>query len=321
MAIKSLLKGFQRPKRVIFHHDEINEDYGKFIVEPFEKGYGITLGNALRRTLLTSIEGAAISTIKIEGIQHEFSVIPGVQEDVTRIILNLKRVKIKYRKEEPRTFHKVFQGPTVLKAGDLVDDPDVEIRNKDLVIANINEDGIIDISFQVESGRGYLLGDSSRMNNETLGIIPIDAIFSPVERVNFRVENTRVGQRTDFDKLVLEIWTDGTISPEDALAQAAKILKDHMTIFINFEEDFETEQEEIDEDLEKLKTLLSKTIEELEFSVRTYHCVKNMEVFSLKELVRKTEEEIRKARHYSEKSLDEIKAKLAEYNLTLGMKE
>lgn len=321
MATKSLLKGFQRPKRVIFHHDEVNENYGRFIIEPFEKGYGITLGNALRRTLLTSIEGAAITSIKIEGVSHEFSVIPGVQEDVTRIILNLKKVRIRYRKEEPRVFHKQFQGPMQVKAGDLVDDPGVEIKNKDLVIANINEDGVIDITFQIEIGRGYLPADSSRINNDTLGVLPIDAIFSPIERVNFQVDNTRVGQRTDFDKLVLEIWTDSTISPEDALAQAAKIIKDHMTIFINFEEDFETEQEEIDEDVEKLKALLSKSIEEMEFSVRTYHCVKSMEVYSLKDLVRKTEEEIRKARHYSERSLEEIKAKLAELNLTLGMKE
>lgn len=323
MAIKSLIKGFQRPRRVIFQHDEIdeNENFGRFIVEPFEKGYGTTLGNALRRTLLTSIEGAAFTGITIEGVSHEFSVLPGVLEDVTRIILNLKKVKIKYKKEESKSFQSVFKGPLELKAKDLIDDPDVEILNRDHHIATINEDGEIDISFQIDLGRGYVRGDSAQVNNDTIGIIPLDAFFSPVERVNFRVENTRVGQRTDFDKLVIEIWTDGSIKPDDALAQAAKILKDHMTIFINFEEDFEAEQEEIDEDAEKLKGLLSKSIEELELSVRTYHCVKSMEILTLKELVRKNEDEIQKARHYSERSLEEIKEKLAELNLTLGMKD
>jgi DNA-directed RNA polymerase subunit alpha len=203
----------------------------------------------------------------------------------------------------------------------LIDDPDVEVLNREHVVANLNEDGLIDIEFQVETGRGYVRGDIMEVNSDIIGVIPIDAIFSPIERVNFRVENTRVGQRTDFDRLIIEIWTDGSIKPEDALAQAAKILKDHMTIFINFEEDFEAEQEEIDEDAERLKGFLSKSIEELEFSVRTYHCVKSMEILTLKELVRKNEDEIQKARHYSEKSLEEIKNKLVELNLSLGMKE
>ncbi len=321
MASTGLLKGFQRPKRIVFQHGEVDEKYGMFIIEPFEKGYGVTLGNALRRTLMTSIEGAAITAIKIEGISHEFATIQGIQEDVTRIILNLKKVQLKYKKEEGRVFHKIFKGPMVVKAVDLFDDPDIEVQNKDLVVANLNEEGELDINLQVDYGRGYLQADVLGNHSETLGVIPIDATFSPVEKVNFKIENTRVGQRTDYDKLVIELWTNGAIKPDDALAQAAKIIKDHMTIFINFEEDFETEQEEIDEDEERMRLLLSKPIEELEFSVRTYHCVKSMDVFQLKDLVRRTEEEIRKARHYSEKTLEEIKEQLNKENLTLGMKE
>lgn len=320
MSNAGLIRGFQRPTRIVFQHDKVDKNYGRFIIEPFEKGYGITLGNALRRTLMNSIEGAAITALRIDGVSHEFATIEGVKEDVTRIILNLKKVKLKYEKEESRVFQREFKGPMVIKAKDLISDPDVTIQNPEHEIAHLNEEAEMNMNFQIDVNRGYLLADSAQ-SNESIGVIPVDAMFSPIEKVNFRVEDTRVGQRTDFDKLVLEIWTDGSLKPDDALAQAAKIIKDHMTIFINFEEDFETEQEEVDEDQEQMRQLMSKPIEELEFSVRTFHCVKSMDAFQLRDVVTKTEEEIRKARHYSERTLEEIKEKLGEYNLTLGMKE
>lgn len=321
MAPKNLLKGFKRPTKILFEHDELNESYGRFIAEPFEKGYGTTVGNSLRRVLLSSIEGAAITAIKIEGISHEFSTIDGVYEDVARIILNLKKLRFKYDEDMVKVLHIVKEGKGQLTGEDFDIDPEVEVMNKDLVIANFDNDAKFDMEVQIERGRGYAPAELGNNSSEVIGVIPIDAIFSPIKKVNIKVEDTRVGQRTDYDKLILEVWTDGSIKPDDAVAHAAKIIKDHMTIFINFEEEVEDEVESVDENLEKMKLLLSKSIDEQEFSVRTYNTLRSLEIYNIGDLVRKTEDELRKSKHYSEEVLKEIKEKLEKDHLSLGLKD
>jgi DNA-directed RNA polymerase subunit alpha len=320
MAPKNLLKGFKRPSKISFEHDELSPNYGRFIAEPFEKGYGLTIGNSLRRVLLSSIEGAAITAIKIEGVPHEFIAIDGVYEDVTRIILNLKKLRFNYESELQKVLHIVKNGPGDLKGEDFNVDPDVRVLNPDLKLATLNEDGKIDMEVEIQRGRGYIPAELNKSNTETVGVIPIDAIFSPVTKVNVKVEDTRVGQRTDYDKLIIELWTDGSVSPDDALAQAAKIIKDHMTIFINFEEDVEEETEVVDENIEKMKTLLQKSIDELELSVRAYNTLKSLDIGLLEQLVQKTEDELKKSKHYSDVVIREIKEKLGEYHLSLGLK-
>lgn len=319
--MKSLLKGFKRPNKIEFQHDEVNANYGKFIAEPFEKGYGITVGNSLRRVLLSSIEGTAITAVKIEGVSHEFATIPGVFEDVTRIILNLKKVRFKYEGELHKVLHVVKEGPGQLTAADFDVDSEISVLNPDLVIANLDADGKIDIEVQVEKGRGYIPSEISKNSIDVIGVIAIDAIFTPIQKVNVSVVDTRVGQRTDYDKLILEIWTDGSIKPDDALAQAAKMIKDHMTLFINFEEQVEDAEEVVDENYEKLKVTLSKSIDDLEFSVRSYNMLKSLDVHTLEHLVRKTEDELRKSKHYSDQVLKEVKGKLENMHLSLGLKD
>ncbi len=321
MAPKNLLKGFKRPSKISFEHDEVQPNYGRFIAEPFERGYGLTVGNSLRRVLLSSIEGAAITAIKIEGVPHEFSTIPGVYEDVTRIILSLKKLRFKYEGEIPKVLHIIKQGSGDLTGDDFNIDPDIEVMNKDLKIATLNDSAKIDMEVQIERGRGYVPSEINKVNTETVGVIPIDSAFSPVIKVNVKVEDTRVSQRTDYDKLILEVWTDGSIAPDDAVAQAAKIIKDHMSIFINFEEEHEEEIEVIDEGIEKMKVLLSKSIDDIEFSVRAYNTLKSVDVSILEELVKRTEDEIRKSKHYSDLVLKEIKTKLEAYHLSLGLKD
>jgi DNA-directed RNA polymerase subunit alpha len=321
MAPKNLLKGFKRPSKIVFEHDELQKDYGRFIAEPFEKGYGLTVGNSLRRVLLSSIEGSAITAIKIEGVPHEFHAIDGVYEDVTKIILNLKKLRLKYHGELPKVVHVVKQGPGELTGADFNVDSDIEIMSQDLKIATLNDKAKIDLEIQVEKGRGYVPAELNKGNTETIGVIPIDAIFTPVKKVNVKVEDTRVGQRTDYDKLIIEVWTDGSVSPEDALAQAAKIIKDHMTIFINFEEEIEEEAEVVDESVERIKNVLAKSIDELELSVRAYNTLKSLDINDLESLVRKTEEELKKSKHYSDQILKEIKGRLDANHLSLGLKE
>ncbi len=320
MAPKNLLKGFKRPSKINFEHDELKDNYGRFTAEPFEKGYGLTIGNSLRRVLLSSIEGAAITAIKIEGVPHEFFSIDGVYEDVTKIILNLKKLRLQYEGELQKVLHIVKNGPGELTGEDFDVDPDIKVLNPDLKIATLNEDGKIDMEVEIQRGRGYIPAELNKSNTESVGVIPIDAIFSPVQKVNIKVEDTRVGQRTDYDKLIIEIWTDGSIAPDDALAQAAKIIKDHMTIFINFEEDVEEEMEVVDENIEKMKVLLSKSIDELELSVRSYNTLKSLDIVMLEQLVQKTEDELKKSKHVSDLVLKEIKGKLEEYHLSLGLK-
>jgi len=321
MAPKNLLKGFKRPSKISFEHDELQPNYGRFVAEPFERGYGLTVGNSLRRVLLSSIEGAATTAIKIEGVPHEFSVIPGVFEDVTRIILNLKKMRFKYEGEIPKVLHIVKQGAGILTGADFDLDPDIQVMIKDQKIATLNDTAKIDMEVQIERGRGYIPAEMNKLNTETVGVIPIDSIFSPVQKVNVKVEDTRVSQRTDYDKLILEIWTDGSISPDDALAQAAKIVKDHMSIFINFEEEHEEEVEVVDEGIEKMKVLLSKSIDDIEFSVRAYNTLKSLDISLLEDLVKRTEDEVRKSKHSSDVVLKEIKTKLEAYHLSLGLKD
>ncbi len=320
MTPRSLLKGFKRPSKILFEHDELQADYGRFVAEPFEKGYGLTIGNSLRRVLLSSIEGAAITAIKIEGVPHEFNAIEGVYEDVTRMILNLKKLRFNYYGEIQKVLHIVKEGSGDFTGADFNIDPDIEVMNPDLKIASLNEDGKIDMEVEIRRGRGYIPAELNKSNTEAVGVIPIDAVFTPIKKVNIKVEDTRVGQRTDYDKLILEIWTDGSITPDDALAQAAKIIKDHMTIFINFEEEIEDEAEVVDENLEKIRALLSKSVDELELSVRSYNTLKSFDVSFLEQLVQKSEDELRKSKHFSEDVLREIKGKLEELHLSLGLK-
>ncbi|MCZ8343877.1 MAG: DNA-directed RNA polymerase subunit alpha [Leptospira sp.] len=324
MSSKNLLKGFKRPKKIEFTTDVNTPNYGKFVAEPFERGIGTTVGNSLRRTLMSSIEGAAISAIRIEGVSHEFAYIEGVAEDVTRIILNLKQVRIKYEpedKEASKVIHLELKGAGYFRAADLAVDSSIEIMNPDLHIATLNEDANVILDLEIQRGRGYVPAEDKKKDIEVLGTIPIDSIFSPIQKVLFEVTETRVAQRSDFEKLTMEVWTDGSISPEDAVAQAAKILKDHLTVFINFEEEIEEEEEELDEADERLKAALSKHVEELELSVRSTNVLRSLEIDFIGELVKRSEDEMTKSKHFSEQSLGELKAKLSSLGLSFGMRD
>lgn len=324
MSQKNLLKGFKRPKKIEFTTDVNTPNYGKFVAEPFERGIGTTIGNSLRRTLMSSIEGAAISALRIEGVTHEFAYIEGVAEDVTRIILNLKQVRIKYEpedKEASKVIHLELKGAGYFRAGDLAVDSSIEIMNPELHIATLNEDANVIIDLEIQRGRGYIPAEDKKKDIEVLGTIPIDSIFSPIQKVLFEVSETRVAQRSDYEKLTLEVWTDGSVSPEDAVAQAAKILKDHLTVFINFEEEIEEEEEELDEADEKLKASLSKHVEELELSVRSMNVLRSLEIDFIGELVKRTEEEMTKSKHFSEQSITELKTKLSTLGLSFGMRD
>lgn len=324
MNPKNLLRGFKRPKQIEFAQNASQPGYGKFVAEPFERGFGVTVGNSLRRTLMSSIEGTAITAIKIEGVPHEFSTIDGVVEDVTRIILNLKQVRATFEtenKDEPKVIHIEKRGAGVLKASDLAVDSSLQILNPDHHIATLNEDANLVMDIQLERGRGYVPAEILKKNIDEIGTIPIDALFSPVSRVNFNISETRVGQRTDYEKLTMEIWTDGSISPEDALAQAAKIMKEHLTVFINFEEEPEEEEEETSEIEETLRQNLEKHVEEMELSVRSLSVLKSLEIEYVMDLVRRNEDELQKSRHYSPECIDEIKQRLGEMNLEFAMRE
>lgn len=273
---------------------------------------------------MSSIEGAAISAIRIEGVSHEFSYIEGVAEDVTRIILNLKQVRIKYEpedKEASKVIHLELKGAGYFRAADLAVDSSIEIMNPDLHIATLNEDANLIMDLEIQRGRGYVPAEDKKKDIEVLGTIPIDSIFSPIQKVLFEVSETRVAQRSDYEKLTMEVWTDGSVSPEDAVAQAAKILKDHLTVFINFEEEIEEEEEELDEADEKLKAALSKHVEELELSVRSTNVLRSLEIDFIGELVKRSEDEMTKSKHFSEQSLQELKAKLSSMGLSFGMRD
>jgi len=313
-----------KPDKLEIEEDSHTPFYGKFICKPLEKGFGITIGNALRRVLLSSIPGAAIVSVKIDGVFHEFSTIPGVLEDVTEIILNLKQVRLKLYSESPCTVRIEKEGEGEVKAGDIITGGLVEVMNPNHHIATLTKDGRLRMEMVVKMGKGYVPAERNVEEEQPIGVIPIDAIFSPVKKVNFVVRNTRVGQITDYDKLILEVWTDGTITPEDAIAEGAKILREQLDIFIRGKEDEKEEEVEQkaegeEEDL-SLNENLYKSVDELELSVRALNCLKNANIFTIGELVQKSDSEMLKTKNFGRKSLNEIKTVLAQMGLGLGMK-
>jgi len=297
--------------------------YGKFVCEPLERGFGITIGNSLRRIILSSLHGAAIVSVKFDTVMHEFSVIPGVLEDVSELILNLKEVRLKVSSAEPQAVYIDAKGEGIITAADITsEDGRVEILNPDQHIATLTDKSELNMTMTVKLGKGYSLAEANKDEDAPVGTIPIDAVFSPVKRVNYVVGNARVGQRTDYDKLTLEVWTDGSISPEDSVAYAAKIFKEQMTIFINFDEDLEPEPDTSASEQQKPKynENLYRSVEELELSVRSANCLKNAEILKLYQLVKKSEAEMLKTKNFGRKSLNEIKEVLTEMGLSLGMK-
>ena len=313
---------FEMPKRLVKDEAEIAESYGKFIAEPFEAGYGRTIGNSLRRVLLSSLEGAAITSVKIDGALHEFCALPGVVEDVTDIVLNLKQVLLKMYSREARTLRISVKGPGAVTAGDIETDDKVEVLNPDQHIATLDTDGKFEAELEVKIGRGYCPADWNKKEDQEIGVIPIDSLFSPVRRVKYTVENTRVGQRTDYDKLLMEIWTDGRITPDDALTMSAAILRHHLDVFVSYDKDlveFEESEKQIDQEREELRKKLNISVNEIELSVRAANCLNNANITTVGELAQKTEAEMLKYRNFGKKSLNEIKAKLVDLNLQLGM--
>jgi DNA-directed RNA polymerase subunit alpha len=297
--------------------------YGKFVCEPLERGFGITIGNAMRRVILSSLHGAAITSVKIDGVMHEFSVIPGALEDVSEIILNLKEVRLKVSDTETHIVRIETKGEKKVTAGDITsDDGKCEILNPNLHIATLGEDAQLNMVMTVKVGKGYTLAEGNKDEDAPIGTIPIDAVFSPVKRVNYVVGNARVGQKTDYDKLTLEVWTDGSILPENCVAYAAKILKDQMSIFINFDENLEPTLDNDAENDEKPRwnDNLYRTVDELELSVRSANCLKNADIHKIFQLVSKTEAEMLKTKNFGRKSLNEIKEVLVDMGLSLGMK-
>jgi DNA-directed RNA polymerase subunit alpha len=307
------------PKQVV--PDPGNTDrYGRFTIDPLERGFGLTLGNALRRVLLSSLQGAAIVSVRIDGVLHEFSTLPGVIEDVTEIILNLKQVRLKLHGDGPKKGTFEARGKGEVRAGNLIVDSEIEVLNPDLHIATLNKDGDLRMEVEIDGGRGYVSADQHSQNDRPIGVIPIDSMFSPVTKVNYQVETTRLGQRIDYDKLTIDVWTDASILPSDAVAFAAKILRDHFSLFIHFEEPIETEVDEpVSEDVERIRRLLDKSVEELELSVRSSNCLRAAEIKTIGDLVQKSEQEMLKYRNFGRKSLKEIQDILGEMGLSFGM--
>jgi DNA-directed RNA polymerase subunit alpha len=321
-----LWKGFQKPKRLEVDKDEKTqtETFGRFTAQPFERGFGTTVGNALRRVLLSSIEGAAITAIRVEGVLHEFSPIPGAMEDTTDLILNLKRVPLKMHVEHPKTLMLKTSEAGEVRAKHITPDPDVEILDPEAYIATLGQGSTLSVEMRVKQGRGYQSADKNFDEDLSIGWIPVDSVHSPVKKVNYFVENARVGQATDYEKLTLEVWTNGAVTPRDAVGLAAKLMKDHLAIFINIEEDEddtgETPVELSEADREVWWEKLNKSVDEMELSVRSYNCLKNANIRTIGELVQKTEAEMLKTKNFGRKSLNEIKEILAGMGLSLGMK-
>lgn len=315
-----MFKGFQKPKRLVANTETLTDRYGMFTAQPFERGFGTTVGNSLRRVLLSSIEGAAITAIRIEGVAHEFSPIPGVVEDATDIILNLKQIPFKMTDEGPKTVRlKVDQAGEVL-SGQIECDPTIEVLDRNMHVATVGEGGKLSIEMRLKSGRGYVSADRNFDDDLPLGYIPIDSVHSPVRKVNYAVEAARLGQMTDYDKLTLEVWTNGAVAPQDAIGQAAKLLKDHMSIFINFEELPEIHEEPAERAAGQMNEVLNRSVEELELSVRSYNCLKNANIQTIADLVQKSEAEMLRTKNFGRKSLNEIKEILANLGLSFGMK-
>lgn len=296
---------------------ELDENYGKFVVEPLERGFGITLGNALRRILLSSLPGAAVTSIKIDGVLHEFSTIPGVVEDTTDIVLNLKGLLLKLHGDEPITARIVASQEGEILAGDIEIPSQVEILNPELHIATLDRGGRLELEMTLERGRGYVAAENNKDPDHAIGVIPIDSIFSPVTKVNYTVEDTRVGQRTDFDRLILDVWTDGSIAPNEAVSLSAKILIEHLRLFMNLTEETGDMEIMVEKEEEQKDRLMEMTIEELDLSVRSYNCLKRAGINTVEELTRRTEEDMMKVRNLGKKSLQEVKEKLAALSLSL----
>jgi DNA-directed RNA polymerase subunit alpha len=315
------LIGFQKPKRLACETETLTSRYGKFYAQPFERGFGTTIGNCLRRSLLSSVEGAAITAVKIDGVLHEFSSIPGVVEDATDIILNLKRIPFKLNGAGPKTLRVERSVPGELLSGEIEVDADVEILDPNIHIATISEGGRLSIEMRLKRGRGYVPAERNFDEDLAVGYIPIDSVHSPVKKVNYTVEAARLGQDTDYDKLTIEVWTNGSVKPENAVGLAAKLIKDHMQIFINFEEEPEIAEPEIEDSKQKqFNEFLDRSVDELELSVRSYNCLKNADIRTIRELVQKTEADMLKTKNFGRKSLNEIKEIIHSMGLRLGMK-
>jgi DNA-directed RNA polymerase subunit alpha len=316
-----LWKGFQRPKRLEFERETLTDRFGRFYAQPFERGFGTTVGNALRRVLLSSIEGAAVTAVKIDGVLHEFSPIPGVVEDATDIILNLKQVPLKMHVDTTKTLYLRIDKAGDVKARDIETDADVEILEPDAHIATVAEGGRLHMEMRVKRGRGYISADKNFDEDLGIGWIPIDSVHSPIKKVNYLVEAARLGQTTDYDKLTVDVWTNGSVTARDAVSLSAKLIRDHLNIFINLEDGLETQSEgAADQPRAALNENLDKSVEELELSVRSYNCLKNANIRTIRELVQKTEGEMLKTKNFGRKSLNEIKEILTGMGLNLGMR-
>ena len=314
---------FEMPKSLTKDEAIATETYAKFIAEPFEAGYGHTVGNSLRRVLLSSLEGAAITSVRITSAQHEFASLPGVVEDVTDIVLNLKKIKFKAVDHEPRIVTINVNKEGQVTAGDIQTIQGIEVLNSNQIICTLDKKQKFEAEFDVRVGRGFFTGDENKRPDMPIGVIPIDSIFSPVIRVKYSVENTRVGQRTDYDKLILEIWTDGRITPDEALLQASAILRHHLDVFVNYDDtqiEFDETPEEVSQENTRLKKLLNMSVNEIELSVRAANCLNNANITTVGQLAMKTEAEMLKYRNFGKKSLNEIKEKLQQLGLSLGMK-
>jgi DNA-directed RNA polymerase subunit alpha len=313
-------RNLRMPDAIVWDRETMTTSYGKLTAEPLERGYGTTIGNALRRALLSSLQGAAVTGVSIDGVLHEFSVVPGVSEDVTELILNLKQMSVKLLSDGPETLVMKANKEGDVSAADFEPNPNIEIMNPDLHIATLGSDAELRIEVIVDAGRGYVQAEEHEFEEKPIGFIPIDSVFSPVKRVHYEVENTRVGQRIDFDKLALEVWTDGTVTPEDAVSFAAKLLKDHLLLWMNFDVEPEEEEEEvIDEDQMRLLETLNHGVDELELSVRSSNCLRDAGIKTLGDLVQKTEAEMLKYRNFGRKSLQELVDILADMGLHFGM--
>lgn len=311
---------FEKPN---IHKVEETDNYGKFVVEPLERGYGTTLGNSLRRVLLASLPGAAITSIQIDGVLHEFSTVKGVTEDVTQIILNLKDVSLKIDSEDEKNLEIDVKGPAEVTAGDIQGDGDVSVMNPDLHIATVADGAELHIKMTADKGRGYVSADENkaRMDDLAIGVLPIDSLYTPIERVNYTVENNRVGQRTDYDKLTLDVWTDASMTPTEAVSLAAKILSGHLAMFVNMTEEAQNTQVMVEKEETHKEKMLEMTIEELDLSVRSYNCLKRAGINTVKELTDRTESDMMKVRNLGQKSLEEIKLKLADLGVTFRQED
>jgi DNA-directed RNA polymerase subunit alpha len=317
-----LWKGFQKPKRLEIDRESLTDHFGRFYAQPFERGFATTVGNALRRVLLSSIEGAAITAVRVEGVLHEFSPIPGAMEDTTDLILNLKRVPLKMHVEHPKTLYLKTSEAGEVRARHITPDPDIEILDPESYVATLGQGSTLSVEMRVKQGRGYVSADKNFDEDLSIGWIPVDSVHSPIKKVNYFVENARVGQATDYEKLTLEVWTNGAVSPRDAVGLASKLMKDHLTIFINLEDEDEgdTPVEIPEGERELWWEKLNKSVDELELSVRSYNCLKNANIRTIGELVQKTENEMLKTKNFGRKSLNEIKEILGGMGLSLGMK-